>query len=219
MSQTQTRTGGIKAKYVAFIVLPIAVGATIIWLWSTRLGPYIDTVPSRVIAYIGLATLVATCAGMYLWRRASLWRLRRAERTAREALLAKVLQTADEADAKLMRLAAVILAWSIRAEMVREDMRDVEEYMLSLAKRREIRRVLVARRDGLVIAATDKSLRNQKLNRVMDGLPTETSDIQSTRISGRILRLIVPVMGLESRLGTLVLEHEQPDVVALGKAA
>jgi hypothetical protein len=217
MSKTPTGSGGATTKYVVAAVVLIAVAATL-WLWQARLGPYVDTLTPRLVASAGAVALAVGLGVMYLWRRASLWRLRHAEHGAREALLAKTGQAADEANAKLARLTAVTLEWAVRAELVREDLRDVEEYMIHLAKRREIRRVLVARRDGLVIAATDKNLRHQRLDRVVEGLPPESSDIQSIRVDGRILRLIVPVMGLESRLGTLVFEYEQPDIL-LGSPA
>jgi hypothetical protein len=219
MSNTPTGSGGATAKYVVAAVVLSAVAGATIWLWRTRGGPYVDTLPPRLVASAGLVAVAAAVLALYLWRRASLWRLRRAEHAAREALLAKAGQAADEANAKLVGLVAVTLEWAVRAELVREDVRDVEEYMLHLAKRPGIRRVLVARRDGLVIAATDKKLRNQKLDRVVEGLPPESSDIHSAHAGGRLLRLVVPVMGLESRLGTLVLEYEHPDILPALRAA
>jgi len=86
-------------------------------------------------------------------------------------------------NAKLVRLAAVTLEWAVRAELVREDLRDVEEYMLHLAKRQDLRRVLVARRDGQVIAATNKGLRNQKLDRIVAGLPSGVAEIDFCSMS------------------------------------
>jgi hypothetical protein len=134
MSNTPTGSGGVTAKYVVAAVVLSAVAGATIWLWRTRGGPYVDTLPPRLVASAGLVAVAAAVLALYLWRRASLWRLRRAEHAAREALLAKAGQAADEANAKLVGLVAVTLEWAVRAELVREDVRDVEEYMLHLAK-------------------------------------------------------------------------------------
>lgn len=216
MSPTSPRPGSARWKYAAASVLVIAIIAVTIWLWRAHVGPYLDAQAPRWVAAVGAAALAVGVSVMYLWRRASLWRLRHAEHRAREALLARAGQAADEANTRLVRLAAITLEWAVRAELVREDLRDVEEYMIHLAKRREIRRVLVARRDGQIIAATDRALRGRKLDRVVEGLPVESAEIQSLPSSGRALRLVVPVMGLESRLGTLVWESDLPDIVPAG---
>jgi hypothetical protein len=220
MSKTPTRSEGGRAKFAVAAAVLLALAGAAAWFWWTYLGPYVDTLGPRPVAYAGVGLLALGLGAMYLWRRASLWRLRRGDRRTRQALLERARQAADDASAKLVDLAAVTLEWAVRAELMREDLRDVEEYMIQLAKRSEVHRVLVARRDGLVTAATDKTLRNQKLDRVVEGLPSESSDIQSVRLNNRILRLIVPVMGLESRFGTLVLECKQSDILStLGEPA
>jgi hypothetical protein len=212
MNEEQTEKKRATGRWLAVVgILLLLLGGAVL-LWWHQIGLYLDAIPSRQVAYVGAAALVALGVIMYLWRRASLWRLRRTARRERESLLTGAAKAADDLLAQAAGLAGITLGWAIRAELVRDDLRDVEEYMLHVAKRPRVIRAVVARRDGVVIAATDKKLKSQRLDRVVGGLPPESSDTQSERPDDRTLRLVVPIMGLESRLGTLVFEYERPDL-------
>gem|GEM_PF-5362616 len=208
--KTEKKRARGRGLVVVLVLLLLLGGAALVW-WR-EIGLYLDGIPSRQVAYVGTAALVALGVILYLWRRASLWRLRRTARREREALMTGAAKAADDLVAQAAGLAGITLEWAVRAELVRDDLRDVEEYMLHIAKRPRVIRALVARRDGVVIAATDKKLKSQQLDRVVGGLPAESSDAQSERPDEHTLRLVVPIMGLESRLGTLVFEYERPDL-------
>ncbi len=171
----------------------------------------VDAVPSRQVLYVASAALVASIAVMYAWRRASLWQLRRVGRQQREALLARAAALAETALSETASLAGVTLAWAVRAELMRDDLRDVEEYMLQLGKNARVRRAVVAGREGTVIASTDAALEGQRLDRIVEGSLEQRAEAQKT--SEGLLRLVVPIMGLESRMGTLVVEYRGLDLV------
>ncbi|HTR78037.1 MAG TPA: hypothetical protein VMH39_07995, partial [Gemmatimonadaceae bacterium] len=178
----------------------------LVLIWNVSLGPRLDALPPRTVAYFAFASTAAAIAVMYGWRRLSLWRSDRANRLAREAALTRASGVARNLVAEAVHLAAATLEWAVRAELVREDLRDVEEYMLQLAKVRRVSRAIVARRDGVVIAATGAGVKGQRLESVVRDLPPELADPQTQQPSERTLRLVFPIMGLDARIGTLVLE-------------
>lgn len=177
-------------------------------VWSVSLGPRLDDLPPRTVASVALASTALSIAGMYGWRRLSLWRFGRATRRERDEAMARASVVARTLVAEAVHLAAATLEWAVRAELVREDLRDVEEYMLQLAKVPRVSRVIVARRDGVVIAATIAGAKGQRLESVVENLPSEVPAPQTQQPAERTLRFVVPIMGLDARIGTLVLEYE-----------
>ena len=104
--------------------------------------------------------------------------------------------------------------WAVRAELVRDDVEDVQEYMQRLVKRPSIRRALVAKADGTVIGSGDRSQRGQAIAKLVPELPADLSILQKISTANEGTLFVVPVMGLESRLGVLVLDIARPRLPA-----
>ncbi|HEY4187448.1 MAG TPA: hypothetical protein VGP07_20395 [Polyangia bacterium] len=207
------RRGSRKGLRIAAALVTAALLAVAAYLWTTRLGPRIDSVSPRRIFLWALLVLFGCMVAMYGWRRGSLWRLRRGIQRERERLIERAIEVADALLGDAVRVVGVTLEWAVRAELIRDDLRDVEEYMSQLAKRPHLRQAMVAGADGLVIAASEPQLKGQRLDRVLADLPAPASDVQLSRGEG-FLRAVVPVMGLESRLGTLVFDYAVTDLPA-----
>ena len=172
--------------------------------------PWMETAPPRSVAGWAAAVWIVSVGAIYLWRQISL----RNARSANLAALARFSEAArsqfDGLVTQTIGLAAVTLGWAVRAEMMRDDLEDVQEYMQQLAKRPGVRRALVAKEDGGVIAASDLDSRGRKLKEAVQDPPPESSAVQVLPRPEGVLRLVIPVMGLEARLGTLIVEYERP---------
>ena len=201
-----------KSSRGTWLVLLSVLGilaVTLLVLWS-RIIAWVQAMPAGRIVLLAIAGWGITALGMYLWRVISLLRLRRASRrTATERQ--EVLQGhIDSAVAEAIELAAITTEWAVRAELVRDDVEDVQEYMQRLVKRPLIRRAFVAKADGIVVGAGDRSLRGKPITLLVPQLPTDLTKLQKNPLADEGLLFVVPVMGLESRLGTLILEIVRP---------
>ena len=130
----------------------------------------------------------------------------RAERDAERAHLA--MQESRIRDAAVARVSEMIelfsmpLAWAVRSEAIREDYDQIEEYMLQLIKQRSIRAVVYVGKDGYVQLATDRKFQGEPVQSLYGQLTAAAeTKLESTEED---LRLMVPVLGDNERLGSLV---------------
>jgi hypothetical protein len=202
-----------RKAWLAVLVIVAAVAITIAVAWQ-RILAAIRSARPEMLLLLAVAVWAGTVLAMYLWRVSSLARARKRARRAKTELVERLQRQSDAAVAEAIELAAATTEWAVRAELVRDDFEDVQEYMQHLAKRPHIRRAFVAKPDGTVIGAGDRRERGKSLASLVPNLPAEASSIQKISVGSGGLLFVVPVMGLESRLGTLVLEHERPVFLA-----
>jgi hypothetical protein len=198
------------AWFVALGLL-VALGVTVAVLWQ-RILAGIRAARPEMLVLVAVAAWAATVLAMYSWRLGSVLRLRRRARRTEDALFERLQRQVDAAWDEAIELAAVTTEWAVRAELVRDDFEDVQEYMQRLVKRPRLRRAFVAKRDGTVIGAGDRTQRGKAIQALVPAFPSESSSVQKVPVGGSGMLLVVPVMGLESRLGTLVIEVERPSL-------
>ncbi len=105
-----------------------------------------------------------------------------------------------------MELTAKVFSWAIRSEMTRQNMEQVNQFFSGFVKEPNIRRVqLIDPVTAKVLLSSDKK---------DEGTIIENSLIlqaeKSVRIIGETGDLIInPVMGLDTRIGVLVIEIEK----------
>lgn len=118
---------------------------------------------------------------------------------ARQALDARVED--------LLRLSAVPLAWAIRADLIVGNLQRIEGYMNEFSRESLVSGVVLADAKGKIVLATDKAVEKQKFDAVypLEYLGIESPTMRRDERGG--YRLIVPIMGLSARAGTLVVVY------------
>ena len=163
----------------------------------------------RKLLIYAVVVFAVLLAAMFGWKELSLFRFERSIESAREAERAELAmresQIQDAAVARvseLLELFSVPLAWSMRTEAIQEDYDQIEEYMLQLIKQPSVRGVAFVGDDGNVRIATDRKMQNRPGEQLFGDLTT--SDQTELRTVDDELRLMVPVLGYNVSLGSLV---------------
>lgn len=185
-----------------------------------------ETVPpgrriSLKTAALGLLLLVLTfaSAGMYV---AAEVKLQKVETRAAAAVVAVEQRAAAERDtlqahaksaaaaqaAEILKLSALPLSWAVRHELQEKNYREIGIYFQQLVGLSGVRRIALVSRDGEIKVATDKKLEGHPASETFSGatLEADSPAVQPLGTSG--LEAIVPIMGLNARLGTLVIDYE-----------
>jgi L-lactate utilization protein LutC len=110
----------------------------------------------------------------------------------------------DSLTTKQLDLTSRVFSWAVRSELTRENKEQVNQFFLSFIKEPGIKKVeYVDAANSRVILSTDKKDEGTVYSNQVAVMTDET--IHFTNDS--ILNVITPVMGLNSKLGILVIEY------------
>jgi hypothetical protein len=127
-----------------------------------------------------------------------------AEQQARGAALDRAF---DEQAGRLLRLSAVPLAWAVRDKLMQQDYAAIGAYFQELVREPGVRRAVLVLPDGNIKLASDQKLEAVAVSQVFPGLSLEGDAPRVEGVQGEIV-VVVPVMGLTTRLGTVVVGYE-----------
>ena len=125
-------------------------------------------------------------------------------------LRAKVAANTDEAK----RQFGMALAWAVRGEMIRNNLDQVDQFFGEIVKLPHTERVVLADASGTVRVSTDRRHLGAALTTLVPVEATLADKVEVRVQAEGPKLLVIPVMGLNSRLGTVVVSYRQPDVLA-----
>ena len=102
-----------------------------------------------------------------------------------------------------LRLMGVPLGWAIRTEAVNDDFDQIEEYAARLLKEPRVERVVYVGSDGKVRISTDRKLLGEPATSFYGDLASR-NDIALERAKSGDYQLMVPILGYNARLGSLI---------------
>jgi hypothetical protein len=157
-----------------------------------------------------IGALVLLLIIMWIWKGIA---VRGVERQV-EKERAELAQQRDELEQRLreesaqrieetLRLMGVPLGWAIRTEAISDDYDQIEEYAARLIKEPRIERVVFVNSDGKVQMSTDRKLQGEPASGFYGNLPSQNDITLRQEVSGDY-QLMVPILGYNSRLGSLI---------------
>jgi len=111
-----------------------------------------------------------------------------------------------------IRLFAVPLAWSVRRELIRENYGQIDEYFNELVKKKQFGALMLLDSTGTVKVATDRKIQGSAFSGLYPGLDSGTEQIVSYPLSEGSSLFLVPVMGLNARIGTIVFVYSYQQI-------
>ncbi len=179
---------------------------------------------TRVPLWTSLALALAVLL-MFAWKQVAVGAAERRLEADRQALTA---QLAQEKTALLTRAGSAIarsseanhlmfgtaLAWAVRGELIRGNQDQIDQYFNELVRNERIRVAVLAAADGKILLASDRKLQGGLL---AEHFPADLAEAPTVMVrdgaDGEKL-LVLPIQGLTSRLGTVVLAY-RAETVAL----
>ena len=129
--------------------------------------------------------------------------------TERSIMMRKAREYADSQYNKEEERFGQVLSWAVRGELIRNNLDQVSQYLNELVKMKDTERVVLISDDGKLLVSTDKRLEEAEGK---DLYPAEVLQKRKitmlSDVNGKKL-LVVPVMGLNSRLATVVVSYKQ----------
>lgn len=179
---------------------------------------------TRLPLWAGLLLLILLLA-VFAWQRVALNRAEArlaGERTAmaqkfeadRASLVSQVRErTAAQSDASRRRF-ALALSWAVRGELIRNNLDQVDQYFAELVKQPGHNLVLLAAPDGKVLVSTDRKHLGADAAGVVPAEALGQAEIALRAEADGAKLLSIPVMGLNARVGTVLLRYKEADPLA-----
>lgn len=130
-----------------------------------------------------------------------------------EALVKKAREYADNQYKKEEERFGQVLAWAVRDQLIRSNLDQIDQYLSELVRTKDTERVDLISDEGKLLLSTDKRLITEEATNLY---PKEILDLQTITIKSDVggkKLLIVPVMGLNKRMATIIMGYNPPPLL------
>ena len=181
--------------------------------WRERFKGWIISSPRLHAVIIG--ALALALVALAIAHVVEVHSVRDAAADERAALVQSATQTLTDQTSSLLRLSALPLAWAIRGALLKDDVATADAYVQRMVQEKHVKGVALVTADGKVRLAGNRKLEGHPAAEAFPGvLLNEAEPVVVT--SDSVLRAVIPIMGIDRRLGTLIFTYAAPSVDALG---
>ena len=102
-----------------------------------------------------------------------------------------------------------VLSWAVRGELIRNNIDQIDQYLSEIVKMKDTERVVLINDEGQLVVSTDKRLEEAKGTEIY---PKEILSLQKITVKSDVdgkKILVVPVMGLNKKIATVVVSYKQ----------
>ncbi len=146
-----------------------------------------------------LVALVALVS-VYFWKDTEGKNKRRAvEKMASEQLL--------QINVDMLKLMAKPLIWSIRSEMLRGNMDQVNIYTKELVQEKNFQYVHIVEPGGKILISTNKKFEGQPAAGILEASLLQTDSVQVVNKENDLITIAAPVMGYDKKLATIIMDY------------
>ncbi|TVQ94357.1 MAG: hypothetical protein EA393_00985 [Bacteroidetes bacterium] len=163
---------------------------------------FIKKNPVLVTAFIGILAVLI----VYLWKDLQ------GQRQKKEIIEVATLQL-EEKNQEMMMLIARPMVWSIRSEMLRGNLEQVDMFTTDMVRMRNFQFIYLIEPDGNTLISTDKRMEGQQFE---ERFRQEILKVESTVVfpeEENLLVMAAPVMGYDRRLATLVVAYRAENIL------
>jgi hypothetical protein len=167
---------------------------------------------------LGLVIALVVVAGiMHGWRVAAVGTLENKlalvesqQAQARDQLIEQARELDARHAEETLRLFSTPFAWAVRREAMASNLDQVDQYFTDLVQLPGFEAAVLAQPDGKIMVASDRKQLAQPFASLYPAEYLAFSDIKILREANGRLRAVIPILGLNQQLGTLVLVYTPP---------
>lgn len=173
----------------------------------------LNKIPSMQLPIKYAAVLVGIIVIIFAWKVIAVSKVESNMAKRLESERALITQQAREyADKQYMKEEerfGQVLSWAVRGELIRNNIDQIDQYLSEIVKMKDTERVVLIDDDGQLLVSTDKRLEESKATELF---PKEILNLQKITVKSDVEGkkiLVVPVMGLNKKIATIVISYKQ----------
>jgi hypothetical protein len=159
-----------------------------------------------------IAILVIALIAVFLWKEVAVRGVESRSEAERAGIVEQTRTALVDQTREMLRLSAVPLGWSVRAEMIKENYHQIDDYLQRFVKEPHVSRIALVDYEGSIQIATDKKLEGQRADSVFPSPILEVGQVTVHDEGTDEVFVAVPILSYDARLGTLVLAYSLSSV-------
>ncbi len=148
------------------------------------------------------ALLISLAGGILLVRYQGEQKLLRQSALARTSAVA--MQRQD------LKLFALPFAWAVRKELMKDNYEQIDEYFGQLISKKGFDLIMLVTPSGIIRVSTDRKLQGRFFLLCYPDINLNVTETLSYRLQERKSMFVVPIMGLNAKIGTIVFVYSYP---------
>jgi hypothetical protein len=160
----------------------------------------------RPVVYIPLLLLAAFLITLMIVNTSKNSQIRDAQEKAaqdREALVASANERITDNTTYLLRTLMMPFAWSVRTAMLSGNVEQVDQYLFQFVQEPNFELLVVADAKGKIISTTNQKYKGEAFESHFNPALLRAEDITLDTSDSASIKMATPIMGLNSKLGTL----------------
>ena len=161
-----------------------------------------------IVIIIILALMIIIPLVIFLWKQAEIKSLKKNHEARISEITTQANNTIMENNRKNIETLTRVFTWAVRSEMLRQNLEQIDTYMTDLVKTEGMHHISVINSEGIVVRSTNKKYEGVvypgPIAKELSGI---TEVITKSDETGDMVS-ICPVMGLDNRLGTLIITYQ-----------
>lgn len=126
---------------------------------------------------------------------------------AMDSLKARTSKIIQEKDRINLQTVARVFSWAVRAELMRNNMEQLNQIMVELVKTQGYRQVVLLSETGAVVLSTDKKYEGREYTANFYSQIAGSDQVQLNVMKTGDLLVSAPVYGFDKRLGSVVISY------------
>lgn len=164
-----------------------------------------------LLVVVGIA--VVLLGGVLIWKALQVNNIRHKAKEEQDLLKDEARIALVQAHKDHLRLLAQPFAWALRTELLAGNLGQANQYMTQIVQEKNIQSVELADAKGVVISSTDKKNEGRPYAAIGPAARLTVDSTLVDEVNDSTLVVSSPIMGFNSRLGTLVITYRMPPPV------
>ena len=166
-----------------------------------------DTIKRKRLLLIGILIIIIAVAALWIGKQIQIKNLRNESAEMQQLMEREAKQAIIQSHEQHLRLLAKPFVWAVRTEMMSNSVNQINLYTNEMIKEKNISSIMVLNAAGKIISSTNKKWEGRDFSSVGNSNYLQSDSIIVDNINDSVLIMSSPVMGFNTRLGTLIVNY------------
>ena len=163
--------------------------------------------PSNTKILIIIAIALVLLIALWIWKSVEVANIRRTAENDYQVLKEQAIKSIVTSEEQQLKLLAKPYVWAVRTELMKGNISQVNLYADDMIKEKNFLLIAVANDSGIVVSSTNKKDEGKPFTSIGDASALNNNNTIVKNTGDSVLIVTSPIMGFNSRLGTLFIKY------------